>query len=153
MLTSLHSLALSARVAQAHLGGVIGLVTNPQVAASSAVLLTVGRDRSAKLWSNSDTWKCLARLSYQALPISSATWSPDGSIVVLLHPAVLSVWSALSGRRLGVCNPRIGKLSEVAFDYHNSTSFLVTGQKGSMRISVKSLAGAQHSLLPAIPVC
>ena len=81
-----------------HTSAVQDLVFQP--APSSPLLLSVGTDCRAKLWSSSSSsWTCCSSLQLRDLPSTTGAWSSDGTVLGLGFGHLVTLWDTESRLR------------------------------------------------------
>ena len=82
-----------------HSGGVTSLCFQPN-SSTSSLLLSVGRDCRAKLWSkSSSSWTCASSLQLRGLEASGGDWSEDGSVLGVAFQHLVTLWDTTSRLR------------------------------------------------------
>nr|XP_018263992.1 uncharacterized protein I303_03870 [Kwoniella dejecticola CBS 10117]OBR86150.1 hypothetical protein I303_03870 [Kwoniella dejecticola CBS 10117] len=99
-------------------------------------LLTASADGVAKIWqirqskvSQQVYWSCRSTFDYRGLPIFDSAFSPDGTIVVLAHGSVVTLWDVESNVLLKVFDTSSGSdVTQIGFVGQEGRYLVGTGQ-------------------------
>jgi len=84
---------LNTQVDTPHFGGAHMLQFQPLDGEDPPLLLTVGNDKTAKVWTFKTThWDCLYSLQFRDQPCQSGGWSVDGSVLAVAFSNILTLW-------------------------------------------------------------
>lgn len=84
---------LNTQVDTPHVGGAHSLEFQPMDGEDPPLLLTVGYDKSAKVWTfKAAHWDCLYSLQFRDLPCQSGGWSVDGSVLAVAFSGIITLW-------------------------------------------------------------
>ena len=83
---------LNTQVETPHAGGVQTMAFQPSTG-SGPLLLTVGGDKSAKVWQLGSSWACVACLTFRQLPATGGDWSSDGTLLAVSFQHLVTLWA------------------------------------------------------------
>jgi len=89
---AINNFSLNTQVDSPHLSGISCLFFQP--APIAPLLLSVGGDKRAKLWSQSGTssWSCVSCITFRDMSCSVGQWSSDGTVIALAFSHIVTLW-------------------------------------------------------------
>jgi WD40 repeat protein len=141
------------------LKGHAGSVTDVSLSEDSKLIVTAGRDQTARIWRVADGAPLVA-LEGHGAALSSATLSPDGNYVVTTSAAdhAVRLWDVASGREIATLadKQRIGKTDPLpvnaVFNTDGTRILLFSGGQDARIVrafpNIRDLVEYAHSVIP-----